>query len=197
MHPDVCRFVSDEVYEGRLRSHPDCASQSVGGETGIRYLPVSHRGCSSSSLREAVAIKAEIERLLGQGLRGMDGSERPLAAADCMVVTPYNAQLRVLRTVLPDAVRVGTVDRFQGQEAPVVFFSMATSSGEDAPRDVGFLFSRNRLNVAISRARCLAYLVCAPALFETRAKTLEQMRLVSTLCALADAAAAEMEAAAA
>ena len=197
MHPDVCRFVSDEVYEGRLRSHPDCASQSVGGETGIRYLPVSHRGCSSSSLREAVAIKAEIERLLGQGLRGMDGSERPLAAADCMVVTPYNAQLRVLRTVLPDAVRVGTVDRFQGQEAPVVFFSMATSSGEDAPRDVGFLFSRNRLNVAISRARCLAYLVCAPALFETRAKTLEQMRLVSTLCALADAAAAETEAAAA
>ena len=86
--------------------------------------------------------------------------------------------------------RIGTVDSFQGQEAPVVFYSMATSSGEDAPRDVGFLFSRNRLNVAISRARCLAYLVCAPALLETQPKTLEQMRLISTLCALSDVAGA-------
>jgi uncharacterized protein len=103
----------------------------------------------------------------------------------------------VLADVLPAGVRIGTVDRFQGQEAPVVFFSMATSSGEDAPRDVGFLFSRNRLNVAVSRARCLAYLVCAPALLETRAKTLEQMRLVSTLCALADVAAEVPDAAAA
>jgi uncharacterized protein len=85
------------------------------------------------------------------------------------------------------------VDGFQGQEAPVVFFSMATSSGEDAPRDVAFLFSRNRLNVAVSRARCIAYLVCAPALLETHAKTLEQMRLISTLCALSDVAAEQNE----
>jgi uncharacterized protein len=114
-----------------------------------------------------------------------------------MVVTPYNAQRRLLQRVLPDGVRIGTVDSFQGQEAPVVFFSMATSTGEDAPRDVGFLFSRNRLNVAVSRARCLAYLVCCPALLETHAKTLEQMRLVSTLCALADEAERQREPAAA
>ena len=110
-----------------------------------------------------------------------------------MVVTPYNLQKRLLRRMLPEGVRVGTVDGFQGQEAPVVFFSMATSSGEDAPRDISFLFSRNRLNVAVSRARCIAYLVCAPALLETHAKTLDQMRLISTLCALSDVAAEQLE----
>jgi uncharacterized protein len=188
MHPAVCGFISDEVYEQRLRSYPDCANQSVGGAAGIRYLPVAHAGNSSASREEAEAIRMEIEGLLGQSYRDTAGEERPLTAADCMVVTPYNLQRRLLGQVLPAGVRVGTVDSFQGQEAPVVFFSMATSSGEDAPRDVRFLFSRNRLNVAISRARCLAYLVCAPALLETHAKTLEQMRLVSTLCALSDVA---------
>jgi uncharacterized protein len=185
------------VYESRLHAHRDCGRQAVGGAAGIRHLSVPHLANSSSSPQEAHAIRAEIERLLTQAYRAMDGSERPLAPADCLVVTPYNAQVRVLTDELPEGVRIGTVDRFQGQEAPVVFFSMATSSGADAPRDVGFLFSRNRLNVAVSRARCLAYLVCAPALLETRAKTLEQMRLVSTLCALADVAAAVPGAAAA
>jgi predicted RecB family nuclease len=188
MHPAVCTFISEEVYASRLESHPDCANQGVGGGAGIRYLPVEHAGNASSSPEEAETIRCEIERLLGQTVTDMQGRPRPLTASDCMVVTPYNAQVRILRQALGGDVRVGTVDLFQGQEAPVVFFSMATSSGEDAPRDVSFLFNRNRLNVAISRSRCLAYLVCAPALFETRARTLEQMRLVSTLCALADVA---------
>ena len=104
-----------------------------------------------------------------------------------MVVAPYNAHVRMLRRALP-GVRVGTVDKFQGQEAPVVFFSMATSTGDDMPRDAEFLFSRNRLNVAISRARCLAYLVCSPALLEARARTVDDMRLISTLCALVEEA---------
>jgi predicted RecB family nuclease len=197
MHPAVCGFISEEVYEGRLLSRPDCDRQGVGGEAGIRHLPVAHRGNSSASPEEADAIAAEIGRLLGRPYCDLEGRERPLRPADCMVVTPYNAQRRMLGLRLPDGVRIGTVDSFQGQEAPVVFFSMATSSGEDAPRDVGFLFSRERLNVAISRARCIAYLVCAPALFETRAKTLEQMRLVSTLCALADFTTSPPDAAAA
>jgi uncharacterized protein len=196
MHPSVCEFISDEVYEGRLRSYPDCARQGVSGDAGIRQIAVSHVGNSSRSPEEARAIRDEIARLLGQAYRDMDGRERPLVAGDCMVVTPYNAQVRLLEQMLPAGVRVGTVDRFQGQEAPVVFFSMATSSGEDAPRDIAFLFSRNRLNVAVSRARCLAYLVCAPALLETHAKTLDQMRLISTLCALSDVARAAAEQAA-
>jgi uncharacterized protein len=193
MHPAVCEFVSVEVYERRLKSHPDCERQSVGGEAGIRQLVVDHVGNSSASHEEAEAIRSEIERLLGEPYVAMDGSERPLVPHDCMVVTPYNLQKRLLLQALPEGVRIGTVDGFQGQEAPVVFFSMATSSGEDAPRDVRFLFSRNRLNVAVSRARCIAYLVCAPALLETHAKTLEQMRLISTLCALSDVAAEQNE----
>jgi superfamily I DNA and/or RNA helicase len=99
-----------------------------------------------------------------------------------MVVTPYNEQVRCLREALPGEVGVGTVDKFPGQEAPVVFFSMATSSGADAPRNLEFLFSRNRLNVAVSRARCLAILVASPRLLEARCRTIDQMRLVNALC---------------
>ena len=103
-----------------------------------------------------------------------------------MVVAPYNAQVRRLRAGLPAGVRVGTVDKFQGQQAPVVFFSMATSSGEDVPRNLAFLFSRNRLNVAISRAQCLAYLVCSPRLLEARCNSIEEMELVNALCRLVE-----------
>jgi uncharacterized protein len=99
-----------------------------------------------------------------------------------MVVAAYNAQVNLLRSFLPGAVRVGTVDKFQGQEAPVVLYSMASSSGEDIPRGLEFLLSRNRLNVAISRAQCLAYLVCSPRLLEVNARTIDQMRLANALC---------------
>ena len=99
-----------------------------------------------------------------------------------MVVAPYNAQVRYLREAVPAGVRVGTVDKFQGQEAVVVFFSMATSSGDDIPRNVEFLFSRNRLNVAISRARCLGVLVASPRLLDLKCRTVEQMRLANALC---------------
>jgi superfamily I DNA and/or RNA helicase len=103
-----------------------------------------------------------------------------------MVVAPYNAQVHALREALPEGVPVGTVDKFQGQEAPVVFFSMASSSGEDVPRNMEFLFSRNRLNVAVSRARCLAILVASPKLLDIRCRTVEQMRLANALCALVE-----------
>ena len=103
-----------------------------------------------------------------------------------MVVAPYNAQVHELRRALPAGVPVGTVDKFQGQQAPVVFFSMATSSGEDVPRNLAFLFSRNRLNVAISRAQCLAVLVCSPRLLEARCDTIEELQLVNALCRLVE-----------
>jgi len=188
MHPDVCGFISQEIYDGRLTHHPDCARQGTGAGTGIRHLPVAHTGNGSSSREEVAAIAAEIGRLVGVDYTDQQGRTRPLTARDIMVVAPYNAQVRALHAALPAAVRVGTVDKFQGQEAPVVFFSMATSTGEDLPRDVGFLFSRNRLNVAISRARCLAYVVCNPALLDARAHTVDDMRLISTLCALVEEA---------
>ena len=108
---------------------------------------------------------------------------RPASPAEeIVVVSPYNAQVNLLREALGDAVRVGTVDKFQGQEADVVLYSMASSSGDDIPRGLEFLLSRNRLNVAISRARCLAYLVCSPRLLEVNAHTIPQMRLANALC---------------
>ncbi len=188
MHPDICRFISDEIYEGCLATDPTCAVQGTGAGTGIRFLPVSHEGNASASREEAETIRLEIDRLIRLNVTDHRGTSRPLQASDIMVVAPYNAHVRVLRQALPDAVQIGTVDKFQGQEAPVVFFSMATSTGDDMPRDAGFLFSRNRLNVAISRARCLAYLVCSPQLLDARARTVDDVRLVSTLCALVEEA---------
>ena len=99
-----------------------------------------------------------------------------------MVVAPYNAQVRLLRSGCRPGVEVGTVDKFQGREAAVVFYSMASSSGEDVPRGLDFLMSRNRLNVAVSRAQCLAYVVCSPRLLEVDCRTVEQLRLANALC---------------
>ena len=111
-----------------------------------------------------------------------DGPRRPLTAADILVVAPYNMQVSCLREPLPADVEVGTVDKFQGREAPVVFFSMTSSSGDDVPRGLEFLFNRNRFNVAISRAKCLSVVVCSPRLLEATCRTVEQMRLVNGLC---------------
>ena len=97
-------------------------------------------------------------------------------------MTPYNAQVRTLRQTVPEGVRVGTVDKFQGQEAPVVIISLASSSGEDAPRGLSFVFNKNRINVATSRAQCRVELVCSPRLLEADCKTVDEMRLVNALC---------------
>jgi uncharacterized protein len=178
LHPDVNRYVSEVFYEGRLQPDPITATRSTPLGTGVRYLPVEHEGRRQDSPEEAERIRAEIERLLEAGMR----------PDDIKVVAPYNAQVNLLRQALPEEVPVGTVDKFQGQEAEVVFYSMASSSGEDIPRSLEFLLSRNRLNVAISRARCLAYLVCSPRLLEVDARTVEHMRLANALCRLVEMA---------
>jgi uncharacterized protein len=147
---------------------------------------VEHEDNRTASDEEVGEIAKLIGRLAQGTFTDSDGSTRQLRGTDFMVVAPYNAQVRRLRAALPDGVRVGTVDKFQGQQAPIVFFSMATSSGEDAPRNLAFLFSRNRLNVAISRAQCLAYLVCSPRLLEARCNMIEEMDLVNALCRLAE-----------
>jgi uncharacterized protein len=149
---------------------------------------VVHEGNARQSPEEAGEIARRVEGLLGASYTTADGEIRPLAAEDIMVVAPYNAQVRCLRQHLPDGVRLGTVDKFQGQEAAVAFFSMATSSGAELPRNLEFLFSRNRLNVAVSRARCLAVLVCSPELLYVRCRSAEQMRLVNALCLLVEMA---------
>jgi superfamily I DNA and/or RNA helicase len=186
MHPDVCRFVSEVVYDGRLEGTEATTRQSTAFGTGLRWLPVEHAGNQVASPEEAARVAQEIRRMVGGSWTNQEGVVGTLRQADFVVVAPYNAQVRRLRTALAAAglgdVPVGTVDKFQGREAPVVFYSMATSSADTVPRGLEFLFSRNRLNVAISRAQCLAHVVASPRLLESRARTIEQMRLINALC---------------
>ena len=190
MHPDVSAFISEIVYAGRLHSDASAERRTTSFGTGIRFEPVDHDGNKSSSDEEVARVAALIAGMRGGTFTDGDGTTRPLREEDFMVVAPYNAQVLRLRAGLPAGVRVGTVDKFQGQEAPIVFFSMATSSGEDVPRSLSFLFSRNRLNVAISRAQCLAVLVCSPRLLEARCESIEEMQLVNALCRLVEYAEA-------
>lgn len=195
MHPDLCRFISDAVYDGRLLPEPDNQRQRlVLSEnappdlcaTGLRFIAVHHDGCSQRSQQEAKRVRELYDDLLRHAYTDRDGIQHPMTAADILVVAPYNMQVNLLQRTLGDAARVGTVDKFQGQEAQVVIVSMATSSGDYLPRNLEFLYSRNRINVALSRARCLALLVASPALLTVPCRTVDQMALVNTLCWAAD-----------
>jgi uncharacterized protein len=192
MHPHVCDFVSRTMYDGRLVAEPDCARQSIDSSgltgTGLRMIGVEHQDNRGRSVEEAEEVARQMDALLAGGTyTDRDGETHSLTLEDIMVVAPYNAQVRCLRSHLPDGAFVGTVDKFQGQEAPVVFFSMATSTGDDISRGMSFLYSRNRLNVAISRAQALAVIVCSPDLLTARCSTVEDMRLVNLLCQVAEA----------
>jgi superfamily I DNA and/or RNA helicase len=191
MHPDVCRYVSDAFYESRLEAAEGCELQSTAAGTGLRFLPVEHAGNRRSSPEEAARVREEMDWLLGQEWTDTNGVTRPLRLADVLVVVPFNEQVSCLTRALPPGARIGTVDKFQGQQAPVVFFSMATSSGEDVPRNLEFLLSRNRLNVAVSRAKCLAYVVASPKLLEVGCRSIEQMRMANALCLFVEIAEAQ------
>jgi uncharacterized protein len=182
MHPDVCTFVSEVFYDGRLSSDPSCALQCVDGEAGTRFAAVVHAGNRTWSPEEELVVAGLVSRLLSQRWTDAESVVRDMGIADILVVAPYNAQVKRLRAALPDGARIGTVDKFQGQQAAATIYSMATSSASDMPRNLEFLFSRNRLNVAISRARALAIVVCSPALLRTPCRSPEQLRLVNALC---------------
>mgnify|MGYP002629134214 CR=1 FL=1 len=193
MHSDVNGFISDVMYEGRLEVHPSCDMQSTPAGTGLRWLRVVHDGNDTSSQVEADRIADQLRSLMDKPWTNQKGETAPLRPVDFMVVAPYNDQVRLIRKVLSSnkrtaKVEVGTVDRFQGREAAVVLFSMATSAAEYMPRNADFLFSKNRLNVAISRARCLAFVVCTDKLLATRAKTVEEMKLIAALCSFVERA---------
>lgn len=199
MHPAICSFISEMVYEERLHPAPGCEANAIHGPlsgSGLRYVPIEHEGNSRASDEEAAAVAALVQSLLKDSTVSACGaSQRLLSERDILVVSPYNAQRRRIRAVLEahglGGVRVGTVDKFQGQEAPVVIYSMATSSAATLPRDMEFLFERNRFNVAISRAQCMTILVCSPALLTLRCKHPEQMYLVNVLCRYVECAGSE------
>jgi superfamily I DNA and/or RNA helicase len=195
MHPDVCQFISEAVYDGRLQAEAKNTRQKLVLKvdahpalvsTGVKFLSVEHDGCSQRSDVEAEVIRALFESLLAQSYVDRDGKEKAMGLANVLVVAPYNQQVNLLKRILPPGARVGTVDKFQGQEAEAVLISMTTSSGQYLPRDIEFLYSKNRLNVAVSRARCLSVVVASPLLLEVDCKTPEQMALVNTLCWIKD-----------
>lgn len=191
MHPDVCSFISTAFYEDRLTSLAACSRQVVEGKgslagTGLRLAPVVHSGDRTWSAEEVAMVQRLFDELRETHWTDAQGVSNPVGVNDILVVAPYNEQVRRLRDALPAGSRVGTVDKFQGQQAAVTIYAMATSSAEDVPRNLEFLFSRNRLNVAISRARAMSILVCSPLLFRAGCRTPEQLRLVSALCRFAE-----------
>ncbi len=185
LHPRLCSLISDAIYDGRLKAHPSTAERYLvlQGDAhpaiqpaGLVFLSVPHDGCTQSSEAEAQAVAGVVASLLQQQVRRKDGSVSALSLEEILVVAPYNMQVNLLRQRLPQGARIGTVDKFQGQEAAVTIVSMTTSRGEDAPRGTEFLFNRNRFNVAVSRAECLAIVVRGSELFEGNWRTIEDLR---------------------
>jgi uncharacterized protein len=196
LHPDLCRYTSEVFYDGRLEPRPGLAVQALRGPspttgTGLRLLTVEHAGNDHESAEEADRVAALAGALAEGGSTWIDqhGVEQPVGWDQVVIVAAYNAQVGLIKERLPDAARVGTVDKFQGQEAPISIYSMASSTAEDAPRGMDFLYSRHRLNVATSRARCVSVIVASPALFRVRARTPEQMRLANAFARFAERAA--------
>jgi len=189
LHPDICAFTSEIFYDGRLVSRPENSNQQINAPgiihgTGLRFVPVQHSGNQNESPEEAKTVADFVASLLAGRATWTNKKTQtqPLRLEDILIVAPYNAQVSALCERLPRGARVGTVDKFQGQEAPLVFYSMATSTPEDAPRGMEFLYSLNRLNVAVSRARCVAVIVASPALFTVQCKSPRQMELANAFC---------------
>ncbi|MHB1785738.1 MAG: TM0106 family RecB-like putative nuclease [Acidimicrobiales bacterium] len=201
MHPDITAFISTTFYEARLESRPECGTQRIeprrsGGPSladhsgpapdlsgaGLRWVAARHVECSTYSDEEVRIVAELVDRLLGGKFTNSIGEVVPLGLEDIMVLAPYNDQVNRIVSALPAGARVGTVDRFQGQEAPVVIYSLTTSSPVNPHRGMEFLYSTNRLNVAVSRARAMAILVGSPALLEPECRTPEQMRMANALC---------------
>jgi uncharacterized protein len=194
--PSICDFTSEVFYEGRLHPRVGLERQMLTGVppfegAGLWAVHVAHEGNQNSSIEEVEAVDRIVAILLGEGSRWIDseGKAAAMTGKDILVVAPYNAHVALLgeRLAARD-VRVGTVDRFQGQQAPVVIYAMATSTPEDAPRGMEFLYSLNRLNVATSRAQCACILVASPRLFEPECKSPRQMQLANALCRYAEMA---------
>jgi predicted RecB family nuclease len=193
MHPHLTEVVSQLMYEGRLTSAPGRERQELRAAApwagaGVRWVPVEHVANEASSAEEATVVARILDELVGSTWLDVEGVARPIGLDDVLIVAPYNAHVGCLRAVLPSGARVGTVDKFQGQQAPVVVYSMASSTVEDAPRGVSFLYDLHRLNVAISRARCVAIVVASPALLDAAVSSPDQLRSVNGFIGVVESA---------
>ena len=197
MHPAITAYTSELFYEGKLDSISGLDRQRVDGVdwlsgSGLRWVEVEHEGNTNASPEEAKVVVDIVRTLLGREWIDKDGLRHPIKANDIRVVSPFNAHRLLIDDLLDHAgvtgVPVGTVDKFQGQQAPVSIYTMATSRPEDAPRGMSFLYSLNRLNVATSRAKALAIVVASPHLLKAVPKTPEQLRMANGLCAFVELA---------
>jgi len=199
LHPDVCAYTSEVFYEDKVKPEASLVRQALAGVppadgTGIRWLPVDHDGDATESIDEALVIAGLVRELLHAEARWTDrkGASHAIRLEDVVIVAPYNAHVERIARALAEAgypgARVGTVDRFQGQEAPISIYAMATSDPALAPRGMEFLYSMNRLNVATSRARCAAIVVASPALVRVACQSPRQMQLANALCRLVELA---------
>jgi predicted RecB family nuclease len=191
MHPELCRYTSEVFYDSKLHGVDGLGRQEILGEaplsgSGLRIVEVHHQGNANESPEEASEVARLVGELTGRNWRDVSGRERPIGPADVLIVTPYNAQIRAIQHALAKGrhtgFRVGTVDKFQGREAAVVIYSMATSSAGEAPRGLEFLYDSHRLNVATSRARAMAIIVASPDLIRVSCRTPQQMVLANALC---------------
>ena len=188
LHPTICAYTSELFYDGKLRSKPGLEQHVIKGSglidgAGMYFLSIEHTGNQNNSPEEARAIAEVVSEVLANGTKWTDreGQEKAISLDDILIITPYNAQVFEIQQHLPGA-RVGTVDKFQGQEAPIAIYSTATSSHGDAPRGMEFLYSLNRLNVATSRSKCVSILVASPRLFEAECRTPRQIQLANAFC---------------
>lgn len=188
LHPAICAYTSELFYDGKLRSKLGLEEQVIKGlgpvsGSGLYLLPVAHSGNQNCSPEEAQAIGGLVRAILAGNVTWVDreAKERSITLDDIVIITPYNAQVFEIQQCLPGA-RVGTVDKFQGQEALIAIYSTATSSHADAPRGMEFLYSLNRLNVATSRAKCVSILVGSPQIFEAECRTPRQIQLANAFC---------------
>ncbi|MBX3282848.1 MAG: TM0106 family RecB-like putative nuclease [Acidobacteria bacterium] len=194
MHPDVCEFISESIYEGRLEAAEGCEVQRIAlskepnalitKEHGIVFSPVEHDGDTQYSDDEVSRVVAIYEELLGKEYTDRDGKTRKLELKDFLFITPYNAQVVRLSAALSNEARIGSVDRLQGQQAPVCILSLCSSVGEYGSRGLAFILDLNRINVAISRAQCLAVVVADPRIAQDSAGSVTEMRLLNLFCKL-------------
>jgi uncharacterized protein len=188
LHPAICAYTSELFYDSKLRSRDGLERQIIKGAgpligSGLCFMPVAHNGNQNCSPEEARAVGHLVRAILAGEATWIDreGQEKRITLDDIVIITPYNAQVFEIQQFLPGA-RVGTVDKFQGQEAPIAIYSTATSSHADAPRGMEFLYSLNRLNVATSRAKCVSVLVSSPQIFEAECRTPRQIQLANAFC---------------
>ena len=194
LNKKICKFISESFYESRLTPHKITEKRKVISKVkdfeneGIFYIPIDHQGCSTSSDEEAKKIKVIYDQILESKYVEEDDKGKKISGLikhdNIMTIAPFNVQVGKLIKELGEKAKVGTIDKFQGQEAPIVIISMTTSDPENLTRNLDFFYSRNRLNVAISRAQCLSIVIMNPELFRFNCKKVLQVKLVNTLLKL-------------